>query len=178
MNTWPSGHASHLNPRFLPLAGAADAVGTGAFTFTTGVNLFKWVRPFLLYSNIWLNSPINIFRMTGGDGQPESAPASGAHGERHFNLAAEYPLTEGWTLLLEMYSTWTWDTILTPVGSQVPSTLLGFLPGIEYRISGNWSFSAGCAFDTMGKSPTSRTIAPGSQYITISRPGGGHPTAK
>ena len=57
--TWPSGHASHLNPRFL-VVGAADAVGTGAFTFTTGLNLGKWVKPFLLSSNVWLNSPINI----------------------------------------------------------------------------------------------------------------------
>ncbi len=34
----PTGHASHLNPAFL----GVDAVGTGALTFTTGVNLFKW----------------------------------------------------------------------------------------------------------------------------------------
>ena len=26
----------------------------GAFTFTTGVNLYKWLKPFLFYSNIWL----------------------------------------------------------------------------------------------------------------------------
>ncbi len=155
--TWPSGHASHLNPRFLPLAGPADSVGTGAFTFTTGVNLFKWVKPFLLYSNIWLNSPINIFKMTAGNSKE---PPVRAMESVTFNLAAEYPLTERWTLLLEMYSTWTWDTILTPVGSQTPSTLLGFMPGIEYRFSENWSFSAGCAFDTIGKFPTSRTIAP------------------
>ena len=155
--TWPSGHAHHLNPRFLPAAGAADAVGTGAFTFTTGVNLFKWVKPFLLYSNIWLNSPINIFKMTAGNSKE---PPVRAMESVTFNLAAEYPLTERWTLLLEMYSTWTWNTILTPVGSQTPSTLLGFLPGIEYRFSGNWSCSAGCAFDTIGKSPTSRTIGP------------------
>src|SRR5208337_118631 len=40
----PTGHASHLNPGFL----GQDAIGTGALTFTTGVNLFKWVKPFLL----------------------------------------------------------------------------------------------------------------------------------
>ncbi len=155
--TWPSGHASHLNPRFLPLAGGADAVGAGAFTFATGVNLFKWVKPFLLYSNIWLNSPINIFKMTAGNSKE---PPVRAMESVTFNLAAEYPLTARWILLLEMYSTWTWDTILTPVGFQTPSTLLGFLPGIEYRFSEDWFFSAGCAFDTMGKFPTSRTIAP------------------
>jgi hypothetical protein len=155
--TWPSGHASHLNPRFLPLAGPADAVGTGAFTFTTGVNLFKWVKPLLLYSNIWWNSPVNIFKMTASNSK---APPVRAMESVTFNLAAEYPLTERWTLLLEMYSTWTWNTILTPVGSQTSSTLVGFLPGVEYRFSEKWSFSAGCAFDTFGKFPTSRTIGP------------------
>lgn len=155
--TWPSGHASRLNPRFLVVGGGADAVGTGAFTLTTGVNLFKWVKPFLLYSNIWLNSPINIFKMTAGNSKE---PPVRALENVTFNLAAEYPLSKKWTLLLEMYSTWTWDTILTPVGFQTPSTLLGFLPGIEYRFSEKWSFSGGCAFDTFGKFPTSRTIVP------------------
>ena len=56
---WPTGHASHLNPTFL----AQDAVGTGSFNFITGLNLYKWVKPFLFYSNIWLNSPINMFRL-------------------------------------------------------------------------------------------------------------------
>ena len=49
----PTGHASHLNPGLL----GQDAIGTGALTFTTGVNLYKWLKPFLLYSNIWINSP-------------------------------------------------------------------------------------------------------------------------
>ncbi len=155
--TWPSGHASHLNPRFLPVPGAADAVGTGAFTFSTGVNLFKWVKPFLLYGNIWLNSPINIFKMTAGNSKE---PPARAMESVTFNLAAEYPLTERWTLLLEMYSTWTWNTILTPVGFQTPSTIVGFLPGIEYRFSEKWFFSVACAFDALGKLPSSRTIGP------------------
>ena len=38
---FPTGHASHLNPRFL----GADAIGTGSFAFTTGVNLYKWLKP-------------------------------------------------------------------------------------------------------------------------------------
>ena len=155
--TWPSGHASRLNPRFLVVGGGADAVGTGAFTFTTGVNLFKWVKPFLLSSNVWLNSPVNIYKLTAGNAKE---PPVRAMESVTFNLAAEYPLTKKWTLLLEMYSTWTWNTILTPVGFQVPSTILGFLPGIECRVTEKWSFSAGCAFDTIGKNPTSRTIVP------------------
>lgn len=149
--TWPSGHAHHLNPRFL----GNDAVGAGAFTFTTGVNLCKWVKPFLLYSNIWLNSPVNVGKLEGSD-----VPQSVRNREWvTFNLAAEYPLNKQWILLLEMYSTWTWTPFGTEtLGFQTPTTVLGFLPGIEYIASEKWSFSAGCAFDTIGKY--------GSKYIT------------
>jgi hypothetical protein len=155
--TWPNGHASHLNPRFLLQAGSADAVGTGAFTFTTGVNMFKWIKPFLVYSNIWLNSPVNLFKLTAKNSK---SPPVRSMESVTCNLAAEYPLRERWILLLEMYSTWTWNTLLTPTGFQSPSTILGFLPGVEYRYAEKWTVSAGCAFDTIGKSPSSRTIVP------------------
>jgi hypothetical protein len=143
---WPSGHASHLNPRFL----TQDEVGTGSFNFITGVNLFlsEWIKPFQLTSNIWLNSPINLFRLRGSD-----LPQAVRNRENvTFNLAVEYPLNKRWVLLLEMYSTWTWSNPGTEsIGFQSPTTLLGFLPGIEYVYSKKWSFSAGCAFDTLGK---------------------------
>jgi Putative MetA-pathway of phenol degradation len=149
--TWPSGHARQLNPRFL----GQDAVGAGSFSFTTGVNLYKWVKPFLLYSNIWLNSPINMFKLRGED----SPQAVRNHEWVTFNLAAEYPVNKKWILLLEMYSSWTWEPFGTEsLGFQTPTTVLGFLPGIEYVYSDKWSFSAGCGFDTIGKY--------GSKYIT------------
>ncbi len=141
---WPSGHASNLNPGRL----FQDAVGTGSFSFTTGVNLYKWVKPFLFYSNIWLNSPINIFPLNGSD-----VPQNVRNRENViFNLAAEYPLSKKFVLLLEMYSNWTWSNPTTEsLGFQSPTTLLGFLPGIEYFISDKWACTAGCAFDTIGK---------------------------
>jgi hypothetical protein len=148
---WPTGHANHLNPRFL----GQDAVGTGSFNFITGVNLYKWVKPFLLYSNIWLNSPVNVFKLRGSD-----LPQAVRNRENViFNLAAEYPLTKQWILLLEMYSSWIWSNFGTEsLGFQTPTTVLGFLPGIEYFYSEKWSCSVGCAFDTIGKY--------GSKYIT------------
>jgi outer membrane putative beta-barrel porin/alpha-amylase len=141
---WPSGHASHLNPWFL----GQDAVGTGSFSFTTGINLFKWLKPFLLNSNIWVNSPVNLFKLRGSDFPQDVRNRENVT----FNLAAEYPLNKQWILLLEMYSTWTWQNPGTEsLGFQSPTTLLGFLPGIEYLATDKWSFSAGCAFDTIGK---------------------------
>jgi hypothetical protein len=140
----PTGHASHLNPRFL----GQDAVGTGSVNFITGINLYKWVKPFLLYSNIWLNSPINIYKEKGSyDIQPVRNRENVT-----FNLAAEYPINKQWILLLEMYSNWTWDNPGTEsLGFQSPTTVLGFLPGIEFVATEKLAFSAGCAFDTIGK---------------------------
>ena len=69
-----------------------------------------------------------------------------------FNLAAEYPINKQWILLLEMYSTWTWENPGTEfLGFQSPTTVLGFLPGIEYLAPEKWAFSVGCAFDAIGK---------------------------
>ena len=136
---WPSGHASNLNPRFL----GQDAIGTGSFNFITGVNLYKWLKPLLLYSNIWLNSPVNLY--TSSDDTVRSREYA------TFDLAAEYPISKAWVLLVEMYSTWTWTNISTPQGFQSPSTLLGILPGVEYLINEKWAVSAGSAFDLVGK---------------------------
>ena len=141
---FPTGHAQHLNPRFL----GQDAVGTGSFNFITGLNLYKWVKPFLFYSNIWLNSPVNMFRMRGSDEPPPVRNRENVT----FNLAAEYPINKQWILLLEMYSTWTWSNpVPESIGFQSPTTVLGFLPGIEYFATEKIALSAGCAFDTFGK---------------------------
>jgi len=137
---FPSGHAAPLNPGRL----GVDAVGAGAFTFTTGVNLFKYLKPFLVHSQIWLNTPVNLF--TARDDSVRSRESV------TFNLAAEYPFTKRWAALLEMYSTWTWTNIPTPQGFQSPATLVGILPGIEFFLNEKWAMSAGAAIDLLGKS--------------------------
>jgi len=135
----PTGHASHLNPGLL----GVDAIGTGALTFTTGVNLFKWVKPFLLYSNIWINSPVNIYQNNYENVVSREYIT--------FNLAAEYPLTPKFVALLEFYSNWTWSNIYTPQGYQTPETLLGIMPGLEFLATKKLSFEAGASLDLAGK---------------------------
>ena len=135
----PTGHASHLNPGLL----GVDAIGTGALTFTTGVNLFKWVKPFLLYSNIWINSPVNIYQNNSENVVSREYIT--------FNLAAEYPLTPKFVALLEFYSNWTWSNIYTPQGYQTPETYLGILPGLEFLATEKLSFEAGASLDLAGK---------------------------
>jgi hypothetical protein len=135
----PTGHASHLNPGLL----GQDAIGTGALTFTTGLNLFKWVKPFLLYSNIWINSPVNIYQNNSDNVVSREYIT--------FNLAAEYPLTPKFVALLEFYSNWTWSNIYTPQGYQTPETLLGIMPGLEFLATEKLSFEAGASLDLAGK---------------------------
>ncbi len=136
---FPTGHAHHLNPALL----GQDAIGTGAFTFTTGVNLYKWLKPFLVYSNIWLNTPVNLYTSNSSSVRSREFVT--------FNLAAEYPISKRWVALVEMYSNWTWINISTPQGYQSPSTLLGVLPAIEFFITEKWACSAGASFDLVGK---------------------------
>ncbi len=135
----PSGHASHLNPGRL----GTDAIGTGAFTFTTGVNLYKWLQPFLVYGNLWLNTPVNLY--TSGNDAIRSQEFI------TFNVAVEYPIVKKWVALLEIYSTWTWTSISTPQGFQSPSTVVGALTGIEYLATDHWSIAMGETIDLIGK---------------------------
>jgi hypothetical protein len=136
---FPTGHASHLNPRFL----GVDAIGTGSFAFTTGINLYKWLKPFLIYSNIWITNPVNIFPDNGSNVRSRSYVTA--------NLAAELPLNKKIVALFEVYSNWTWTTITTPQGYQTPQTVLGVMPGIEFLATDKLSMTAAASFDLLGK---------------------------
>lgn len=137
---FPTGHASHLNPRFL----SADAVGTGAFTFITGFNLFKYLKPFMVYSNIWFNTPVNLY--------PQRDDMVRSREYVTFNMAVEYPFTKRWIGLLEFFSTWTW-TNLKPqnISFTTPQTLIGIMPAIEFIINEKWSCAAGASIELFGK---------------------------
>lgn len=143
--TIPTGHASNLNPGRL----GQDAIGTGSLSFTGGVNLFKYLKPFLVHSQIWYNAPVNIYKIQGTDTPPPVRNTDWVT----FNLATELPLTKDnkWILLTEMYSNWTWTNPKGSIGFQTPTTLLGLQPAIEYVATDKLSFAAGTAFDLVGK---------------------------
>lgn len=131
---FPSGHASHINRAFL----GTDAVGTGSFAFTTGFNLYKYLKPLLLYSNVWYTAPVNLFQ-----DRPDMVRSKEYV---TFNLAAEYPLTPKWIMLMEWFSIWTWTNISTPGGYLSPYTYMGILGGMEYQLSDKWAFTAGIQY--------------------------------
>lgn len=140
---FPTGHASRLNEGRL----GVDAIGTGSFNFITGLNLFKYVKPVLLHSQIWFNSPINLYKIHGEEG-----PVNVRSREYlNVNLAAELPVTKQWVLLFEVYSTWTWQNLPTAQGFQTPSTVIGILPGIEFLATDKLALAAGVSLDLWGK---------------------------
>ena len=90
--TFPTGRFRFPNPRFL----GTDLIGNGSYVFTPGLNLSKWVKPFIFYGNFWYSM------QTAHDSSD-----NGRQFPRDFvtvNLAAEYPITQKWVACLEMVS--------------------------------------------------------------------------
>jgi hypothetical protein len=144
--TFPTGHHSHLNPGNQGL----DALGAGAYSFTPGLNLSKWLKPFYLYANVWYSlathaPPQAAHQLTGPLLQPPHR-----RNLLTVNLAAEWVWTTRWVALLECYSTW---ELGPPYSNQSGpgSANLGIAPGLEFILSPRWAFAVGLAIDLAGK---------------------------
>lgn len=143
---FPSGHFRHLNPGRL----GTDEIGGGATVFTVGLNLSKWVRPFIFYGNFWYSMGTDF---TNDDGRQHP---------RDFvtvNLAAEYPLSKKWVALLELTSFWDGGRLFGHKANVPPATLLSILPGIEYMATEKFSLALGVNVDLLGKN-TDATVTP------------------
>ena len=143
---FPTGHRYHLNPARL----GTDALGGGAFAFTPGVNLSKWVGPVYLYANLWYSFPT---RDPGTANNQQASPLLLALNGRDLitgNLAAEWPLTSKWVALLENYTSWSVGPLFRH-SRQAIAHEIGVLPGIEYIFSPRWSAELGVAVDLVGK---------------------------
>jgi hypothetical protein len=138
--TAPTGHASHLNPRFL----GADSIGAGAVIFYTGFNLFKYIKPFLVHGQLWFQAPVNLYEQRDNNIRSRDTVTA--------NLAVEYPLTKRWILLAEIFSNWTWTNI-NPINQSFATTQtqIGVAPGIEFIINDKWSCIASGGFELFGK---------------------------
>lgn len=143
---FPTGHHYRTNPARLGM----DVLGAGAYTFTGGFNLSKWVGPAYLYANLWYNLANQYPRLTPNlVPNPLMAPVLGQD-QITWNLAAEVPLTGPWVALLEFYSSWGTGPLF-PQSHQASSILMGTLPGIEYVFNSQWSAILGVAIDLAGK---------------------------
>jgi hypothetical protein len=143
---FPTGHHFRTNPARL----GTDFLGAGAFSWTAGANLSKWLGPVYLSSNVWYSiATREIKAPTNLGANPLMAPVLGRDLVT-WNMAAEWPLTGGWVALLEFYSSWGVSPLFRrPQGR--PSILTGLLPGIEYVFNPRWSCELGVAVDLAGK---------------------------
>jgi len=138
---FPSGHFRRLNPRLL----GTDVVGGGAYAFTTGFNLSKWVKPFIFYGNFWYSMQ-TAFTNDDGRNYPRDFVT--------VNLAAEYPMAGKWVALLELTSFWDGGRLFGHKSNVPPAALLSVMPGIEYMYSEKLSFALGVNCDLAGKNNT------------------------
>ncbi|MEJ2070362.1 MAG: hypothetical protein P8X58_08135 [Syntrophobacterales bacterium] len=143
---FPTGHYKNLNPSRL----GTDALGGGAYVFTAGVNLSKWVKPFILYTNLYYSM---------------STPFTDDEGKKYprdfvtVNLAAEYPITGKWIALLELISFWDGGRLFAPGANVAPAHLLSVLPGIEFMATEKLAFYLGVDIDLIGRN-TDATVTP------------------
>lgn len=143
---FPSGKFRHLNPDNL----GTDATGGGPYVLTPGINVSKYVKPFILYGNLWYSMPTS-YRDDDGNQYPGDFVT--------VNLAGEYPITEKWVGLLELTSFWGCARLFGPDVNVPYESLLSVVPGIEYMATDKLSFALGLNIDLVGKN-TDATIAP------------------
>jgi hypothetical protein len=161
--TFPTGHFRHLNPGRL----GADLLGGGSYAFTTGLNASKYLKPFIVYGNLWYTmstayssnedrSP--LVRDDNGDLVEGDAVSTRIRNyPRDYvtvNLAAEYPITKKWVALVELVSTWDAGRLVGHKANLAPSALLSVVPGIEYMASDKFSLALGVQIDLAGKDAT------------------------
>jgi hypothetical protein len=136
--TFPSGHYRHLNPRRL----GTDAIGGGAYVFTTGFNASKYVKPFILYGNLYYSVQTDF---TDDDGPQYPRDFVTA------NLALEYPFTSQWVGCLELTSNWDTGRLFGPSPNSPPAVLISVAPEIEFMATDKLSFSLGVNVDVFGR---------------------------
>jgi hypothetical protein len=144
---FPSGHSRHLNPVRL----GTDVIGGGVYVFTTGLNLSKYLRPFIFYGNFYYSFQTDC---TTDEVDENGNPFQRVNHPRDFvtvNLAAEYPITKKWVALVELTSTWDGGRLFGAKCDLRPGALLSLLPGIEYMATEKFSLALGVNIDLYGK---------------------------
>jgi hypothetical protein len=171
--SFPTGHFRHLNPGRLGM----DQLGSGAYNFTTGLNASKYLRPFIVYGNLWYTMSTAYTSNEGrsplvrdGNGDLVEGDAVSTRVRNYprdfvtVNLAAEYPITKKWIALVELTSTWEAGRLIGHKANVAPTPLLNLLPlsivpGIEYMATDKFSLALGVKIDLVGKD-ASANIAP------------------
>jgi hypothetical protein len=134
---FPSGKFMKVNPTALN----TDALG-GGYAFTPGFNVSKYIKPFIVYGNLWYSMQT-----------PDTVDGGKAyHGDLvTVNLAAEYPVMGKWVALLELTSSWCAGRLFGPKTNVPQESLVSVIPGIEYMATDKFSVALGLNIDLVGK---------------------------
>jgi hypothetical protein len=145
--TFPTGHHLHLNSGNL----GTDLLGQGSFSFTPGLNLFKYVPPVLLYGNLWytMYTRANV------------AGARLYYPDRvNLNFALEYPIPgTPLVILWELVSYFDACRLLGPRANVPAQAEISTLPALEFIGGSNWALAGGVLIDLAGKN-TQYTFSP------------------
>jgi hypothetical protein len=144
---FPTGHASPLEPKLLGI----DQTGGGAFSFTWGIDVFKYLPqvPVLLYANIWYTNFADGWVNGSRDNYPDNIT---------LNFAMEFPLKKStsnrWAFLLEVLSNWDAGRMFGPKANQEPLALVSVLPAVEFLPYKWFTLAAGVQIPLIGKNTT------------------------
>lgn len=136
--SFPTGHYRHLNPRRL----GSDAIGGGAYVLTPGFNASKYMKPFIVYGNLYYSFQTDF---TDDDGPVYPRDFVTA------NFAVEYPFTSQWVGCLELTSSWDVGRLFGPSPNVPQAALLSIAPEIEYMATDKLSFALGLNVDLVGR---------------------------
>ncbi len=144
---FPTGRFRRPHPARL----GTDVIGGGSYVFTTGFDLSKCLKPFVLYANVWY-SMATAYSQRGED-------ENGIGLDQRIyprdvvtvNLAAEYIITPKWIALFEVLSSYGAGRLFGRKANVPPETLISVLPGIEYMYSEKLGFALGVQVDVAGK---------------------------
>jgi len=143
---FPTGKCDNLNAHNL----GADAIGGGAYVFTAGFNVSKYIAPFVVYANLWYSMQ-TAYKDDDGHQYPGDFVT--------INLAAEYPIIDKWFALLELTSYWGGGRLFGPDTNVPHEALVSIIPAIEYMATEHFSLALGLNVDLIGKNADA-TIGP------------------
>jgi hypothetical protein len=144
---FPTGHASPLEPKLLGI----DQTGSGAYSFTWGIEVFKYLPklPVLLYGNLYYTNFVDGWVNGARVNYPDQILA---------NFAMEIPFKNSpsnrWTFLLEVLSNWDAGRMFGPRANQAPLAIVNVLPAVEFLPSKRFSLAAGVQVPLVGKNTT------------------------
>jgi hypothetical protein len=144
--TFPTGKFKNLDPRALNI----DVIGGGAYVFTSGFNVSKYLDPFIVYGNLWYSLQTSYTNDYGKQYPGDFVT---------INLAAEYPITKKWIALLELISFWGGGRLFGPQGNLPQGSLVSIIPGMEYMATDKFSVALGLNIDLVGKN-TGAAVTP------------------